>query len=99
MVLSIKYVVLSRPRIMIWRICSISVYILKFVTSTLIFRGANAIFQILSLKSVFSGPILYLVSFFVEVLLQIKTSSILKNLAETFLPNLFLQFISRFNPL
>ena len=72
---------------MIWRICSISVYILEFVTGTFIFRGANAIFQILSLKSVFSGPILYLLSFFVEVLLQIETCSISKNLAETFLPN------------
>ena len=56
-------------------------------------------FQILSLKSVFLGPILHLVSFFVEVLLQIETSSIIKNLAETFLPNSFLQFISRFSPL
>ena len=84
---------------MIWHICSISVYILKFVTSTFIFRRAKRIFQILSLKSVFLGPILYLVRFFVEVLLQIETSSIIKNLAETFLPNFFLQFISRFNPL
>ena len=56
-------------------------------------------FQILSLKSVFLEPIFYLVSFFVEVLLQIETSSIIKNLAETFLPNFFLQFVSRFNPL
>ena len=56
-------------------------------------------FQILSLKTVFLEPIFYLVSFFVEVLLQIETSSIIKNLAETFLPNFFLQFISRFNPL
>ena len=69
------------------------------MTSTFIFRRANGIFQILSLKSVFLGPILYLVRFFVEVLLQIETSSIIKNLAETFLPNFFLQFISRFNPL
>ena len=36
--------------------------------------------------------------FFVEVLLQIETSSIIKNLAETFLPNFLLQFFSRFNP-
>ena len=56
------------------------------MTSTFIFRRANGIFQILSLKSVFLGPILYLVRFFVEVLLQIETSSIIKNLAETFLP-------------
>ena len=56
-------------------------------------------FQILSLKSVFLEPIFYLVSFFVEVLLQIETSSIINNLAETFLPNFFLEFISRFNPL
>ena len=71
----------------------------KFVTSTFIFRRTKGIFQILSLKSVFLGPILYLVSFFVEVLLQIETSSIIQNLAETFLPNFFLQSISRFNPL
>ena len=67
---------------------SISVYILKFVTSTFIFRRAKGIFQILSLKTVFLGPILYLASFF-EVLLQTETSSIIKNLAETFLPKIF----------
>ena len=89
MVFGIKYLVLSRPRIMISHICSVFVYILKFVTSTFIFREANAIFQILSLKSVFLGPMLYLVSFFVGVLLQIETSSIIKNLDETFLPNFF----------
>ena len=66
MVLSMKYVVQSRPRIMTGHICSISVYILKFVTSTLIFIGANEIFQILSLESVFSGPILYFVSFLLK---------------------------------
>ena len=65
-VLSITYVVLSRPRIMIWHICSISVYILKFVTSPFIFIEANAIFQISSLKSVFSGTILYLFSFLLK---------------------------------
>ena len=73
MVLSIKYVVLSRRRIMTGHICSISVYILKSVTSTLIFIGANGIFQILSLKSVFSGPIAMSCKFFVKVLLQIET--------------------------
>ena len=73
-VLSIKCVVLSRPRIMIWRICSMFVYIFKFVISTFIFIGANAIFQILSLKCVFGTHIISW-KFFVEVLLQIETSS------------------------
>ena len=81
-------------------ICSISVYNLKSVTSVLIFIGANGVFQILSLKSAFSGPIANMsCKFFVEVLLQIQTSSIIKNLAETFLPNFLLQFTSRFSPL
>ena len=66
-------------------ICSISVYILKSVTSTLIFIGANGMFQILSLKSVFSGPIAIMsCKFFVEVLLQVETSSIIKNLPAKF---------------
>ena len=73
-VLSIKCVVLSRPRIMIWHICSMFVYIFKFVISTFIFIGANAIFQILSLKCVFGTHIISW-KFFVEVLLQIETSS------------------------
>ena len=62
----IKYVLVSRPRIMIRHICSISVYILELVTRTFIFIGANGIFHILSLKNVFSGPILYLVSFLLK---------------------------------
>ena len=57
-VLSIKDMVLSRPRIMIRHICSISVYILKFVTSSFIFIGANGIFQNLFLKILFSRSIL-----------------------------------------
>ena len=56
LLLSIKYVVLSRPKIMIRQICSISAYILKFVTSTFLFIGANGIFQILSLAMYFWDP-------------------------------------------
>ena len=41
-------------------ICLTAIYILEFGDSTLIFIGAHAIFQISSLKIVFSGPILYL---------------------------------------
>ena len=99
---SIKYVVLSRPRIMIRHICSISVYIWKLVTSTFIFIGPNGIFQILFLKNVFSGPILYLVSFYWSVVTNRNHYVSLrqpKSLAETFFPNFLLQFISRFNPL
>ena len=57
---------------MIWHICSISVYILKFVTSPFIFIEANAIFQISSLKSVFSGAILYLFSFLLKCCYKYK---------------------------
>ena len=99
---SAKYVVLSRPRIMIRHICSISVYILKFVTSTFICLGANGIFQVLSLKIVFSGPILNLVSSLLKCCYKYKPVVSLrqpKNLAETFVPNFLLQFISHFNPL
>ena len=87
---------------MIRHISSISVYILKFVTSTFIFLGANGIFQVLSLKIVFSGPILYLVSSLLKCCYKYKLVVSLrqpKNLAETFVPNFLLQFISRFNPL
>ena len=50
MVLSIKYVVLRRPKHMIRYICSIAAYILKFGSSTFIFLGVNGIFYISSLK-------------------------------------------------
>ena len=49
-------------------------YIFKFVISTFIFIGANAIFEILSLKCVFGTHIISC-KFFVEVLLQIETTS------------------------
>ena len=61
---------------MIRQICSISAYILKFVTSTFLFIF-NGIFKFYLKKCVFGTHIISF-KFFAEVLLQVETSSIIK---------------------
>ena len=76
--LSIKYVVLRRPRNMVRHISSIVTYNLKFGRKTFIFIGTNEIFQ----NPSFCGTHIASCMLFVEVL-QRKTCSIIKTTYES----------------
>ena len=87
--LSIKYVVLRRPRNMVRHISSIVTYNLKFGRKTFIFIGTNEIFQNPSLTIVFAVHILHLVCCLLKCYKERPVVSLRQptTLTETFLLN------------